>query len=121
VLAELVDLYPTLVDLCRLPVPAALEGRSLRPWIEDPSRPSPPAAYSQFARPWTYRGQPEAMGYAVRTPTHRYVEWRRFGTRDIIARELYTYRGDEQFETDNLADDPAEAGRVRELSALLPR
>lgn len=119
-LAELVDLYPTLVDLCQLPGRAGLAGRSLRPWIEDPSRPSPPAAFSQFARPWTYRGQPEAMGYAVRTPTHRYVEWRRFGTREVLARELYAYRGDQPFETDNLADTLAEATRIRELAALLP-
>jgi iduronate 2-sulfatase len=119
-LVELVDIYPTLVDICRLPVPAGLEGRSLRPWLESPGHPSPAAAFSQFTRPWMYRDQPDYMGYAVRTPTHRYVEWRRFGTREVVARELYAYEGDALFETENLADHPAGASRLRELAALLP-
>lgn len=119
-LVELVDLYPTLVDLCGLPPAAGLEGTSLRPWLDDPARSGRVAAFSQFPRPWTYRAQPQFMGYAVRTATHRYVEWRKFGTSDVVERELYAYRGDAQFETDNLASDPAEAARVRKLSALLP-
>ncbi len=119
-LVELIDVYPTLADLCGLPAASGLEGRSLRAWLDNPAHPGPAVAFSQFARPWQYRGKPEAMGYAVRTPTHRYVEWRRFGTREVIARELYAYRNDELFETENLADRPAEATRLRDLAALLP-
>jgi iduronate 2-sulfatase len=119
-LVELLDVYPTLVDLSRLPAPAGLEGKSLRPWLEAPERAGRAAAFSQFSRPWPYREKPDVMGYAVRTPTHRYVEWRRFGTHEVVARELYAYRGDELFEAENLAGAPSEAGRVRELAALLP-
>ena len=119
-LVELLDVYPTLVDLCGLPAPTGLEGRSLRPWLESPGRAGPAAAFSQFSRPWPYRNQPAAMGYAVRTATHRYIEWRRFGTRDVVARELYALDDDQLFETENLADRPAEAARVGELAALLP-
>lgn len=114
-LVELLDLYPTLADLCGLPAPAGVEGRSLRPWLEEP-----PAAFSQFPRPWFYSAHPEFMGYAVRTPTHRYVEWRRFGTLQVEARELYAYDGDELFETENPAGRPEKAARVRQLAALLP-
>jgi iduronate 2-sulfatase len=119
-LVELVDVYPTLVDLCRLPAPTKLEGRTLRPWLEAPTHPSPAAAFSQFARPWIYRGRPDVMGYAVRTPTHRYVEWRRFGTREVVARELYAFQPDTWFETENVAEDPAQAAQLRQVSALLP-
>lgn len=120
-LVELLDLYPTLVELCGLPVSAGTEGRSLRPWLDEPAHASPPAAFSQFPRPWTYRDHPDVMGYAVRTATHRYIEWRKFGTSEIVARELYAYRSDaDLYESLNLADDPTQAARVRAMSALLP-
>jgi iduronate 2-sulfatase len=119
-LVELLDLYPTLVDLCGLPAAPGVEGRSLRPWLEEPARAGPSAAFSQFARPFPYREGADAMGYAVRTDTHRYIEWRRFGTREVVARELYALTGEALYETENLAELPGEAARVRELSALLP-
>ncbi|MES2692406.1 MAG: hypothetical protein V4773_02960, partial [Verrucomicrobiota bacterium] len=79
-------------------------------------------AISQFPRPWVSgrNFKPEHMGYAVRTATHRYVEWRRVPDGTVTARELYTYKGDDIFETENLAAQPAEATRLRELAALLP-
>lgn len=119
-LAELLDLYPTLADLCNLPAAVGTEGRSLRPWLDEPARASRPAVFSQFPRPWTYRDRPEIMGYAVRTPTHRYVEWRRFGTREVVARELYALDSAHLIETENLADRPAQSNLIRELANLLP-
>ena len=119
-MVELVDVYPTLVELCGLPTPDGLEGRSFARTIGDASAGGRAAAISQFPRPWIYREQPEVMGYTVRTATHRYVEWRRFGTTDVIARELYAYGEGELFETVNLAEEPRHAPLVRQLAALLP-
>jgi iduronate 2-sulfatase len=45
-MVETVDLFPTLVDLCGLPAPADLDGRSLRPQLNDPSAPAAKPAHS---------------------------------------------------------------------------
>lgn len=119
---ELLDLYPTLAELCGLPVPEGLGGRSLRPNLADPAAPGSAGALSQFPRPWgAGNGKFLHMGYAVRTPTHRYVEWRRLGTSDVVARELYSYSGDDRFEQVNLAADPRHRGTCDEHAALLAR
>jgi iduronate 2-sulfatase len=121
-LVELLDIYPTLLELCGLPARAKLEGRSFAANLGHPDRPGRAGALSQFPRPWASgrNFRPEFMGYTVRTATHRYVEWRRLADATVTARELYAYRGEELFETENLADDLAHAPRLRELAALLP-
>jgi iduronate 2-sulfatase len=119
-LVELLDVFPTIADLCGVGQPAGLEGRSLKPWLEEPAKTGRVAVFSQFPRPWVYRDQPAYMGYAVRTATHRYVEWRRFGTAEVVERELYAYGPGELFETGNLATDRSQAERMRTMSALLP-
>src|SRR6185503_10923732 len=92
-LAELLDLFPTLVDLCGLPKPGRLEGTSLVPVLRDPTKQVKPAAFTQHPRPAYYDrepgGQPAAMGVSVRTPRVRYTEWRDSKTGKTIARELY--------------------------------
>ncbi len=121
-LVELIDVYPTIAGLCGIPVPSAVEGRSLAPILSNPALPGRVGALSQFGRPWS-AGRPEFvhMGYAVRTSTHRYVEWRRTDTGRVDNRELYAYEGDELFEQSNLASDPRHSELIRELAAMLPQ
>ncbi len=45
-LVETIDIFPTLVDLCGLPRPAELDGRSLRPQLADPAAPTTKPALS---------------------------------------------------------------------------
>jgi iduronate 2-sulfatase len=97
-LVELTDLYPTLADLCALPVPAHCEGRSLRPWLTEPDRPGPRAAYTQ------YPSGAERMGYSVRDDRWRYTEWRERSTGAVVARELYDHASS-PVATVNLAQD----------------
>ena len=99
-LAELLDLFPTLCDLANIETPDFVDGTSLAPILRDPRATVNAAAYSQYYR--KHEGQ-EYMGYAMRTPTHRFVEWRDFETGALTARELYDHRKDHT-ESVNLID-----------------
>lgn len=120
--AELLDMFPTLVDLCGLPTPKGLEGLSLVPVLRDPSKSVQPAAFTQHPRPAYYdrtpSARPTAMGVSIRTPQVRYTEWRDWTTGKTIAKELYA-DADEPAETRNQVDDPAFAAARREAEGLL--
>ena len=119
-LVELLDLYPTLADLCGLSAPDNLEGKSLKPVLEDSSAKVKPAAFTQHPRP-AYppgRNNPDVMGYSMRTDRFRYTEWRKYQGGQIVAKELYDHQGDPQ-ENNNLAEDPAMTETVRKLAARL--
>jgi arylsulfatase A-like enzyme len=114
-LVELVDVYPTLLELCGLPGVEGLEGTSFRPLLDDPDRPWKKAAFSQYPR--TIPGVGRAMGYSVRTDRYRLVEWSVPG-KDFREYELYDHEADPA-ESVNLAGRPEHADRVRELAAVL--
>lgn len=107
----LIDLYPTLAELCGVDAPDGLQGQSLVPMLKDPETPGRGWALSQVRRGG---GQGGFFGYSIRTPRWRYTEWDG-GDR---GRELYDHDADPR-ELTNLADDPGHAGTVAELSALL--
>ncbi len=110
-LTEFVDIYPTLCELAGLPLPAHLEGVSFAPLLEDPTRPWKTAAFSQYPRG-------ELMGYSLRTPRHRYTEWRNRKTGEIDAVEIYDHERDPQ-ENINLAAEEGHAALREELAALM--
>ena len=113
-LVELVDLYPTLVDLAGLPKPAhELEGTSFKPLLEDPGKDWKSAAFSEW-RSW--RG---FHGNTIRVKRYRYTEWTpRQGKEGETLRELYDLEED-PFEYDNLAASPEHESLVAKLSQRL--
>ncbi|GDY20934.1 iduronate-2-sulfatase [Verrucomicrobiota bacterium] len=121
-LAELLDLFPTLVELCGLPTPAGLEGASLVPVLRDPAKSVKPAAYTQHPRPAYYDRepdkQPKTMGVSVRLAGGRYTEWRDWKTGETIARELYD-DSQQPAELHNRAHDPAHAAFRQQAERLL--
>jgi iduronate 2-sulfatase len=126
-LAELIDLYPTLIQLCGLPQPSGLDGTSLVPVLNNPALPLKTAAFSQHPRPAYYdrtpSGLPEAMGVSVRTPQLRYTEWRDWSTGELIGAELYEHPADEAEMVnvvDRLGDSEAAQDAKRKLHALFP-
>jgi len=110
-LCEFVDIYPTLCELCGLPVPEGLEGLSLVPVMEKPDRPWKKAAFSQYPR----RGK--VMGYSMRTERYRYTEWLDADGK-AVAVELYDYRKDPKGNV-NIANLPENKELVSRLSKML--
>ena len=86
---ELLDIFPTLCDLTGIDTPDFVQGESLLPLLKNPTAKPDRVAHSQYYR--NLDGG-EYMGYAMRTRTHRFVEWREFGTGRVTARELYDHR-----------------------------
>ncbi|MFG0334385.1 MAG: sulfatase, partial [Maioricimonas sp. JB049] len=119
-LVELVDLYPSLAELCDLDVPEDLEGTSFVPLLEDPTRAWKKAAFTQHPRPAYYKGEPEATGYSMRTDRYRYTEWRNGEDGAVLARELYDHQSDPG-ETTNLAARPEFRETVNALQDQLQR
>jgi uncharacterized sulfatase len=134
-IAELVDVYPTLAELCGLTPPPGLPGKSLVPQLNDPSQPGKGFALTQVRRGGGGGGKKakaekaktetaqkaekkkvegQFPGYSLRTDRWRYTEWDG-GSRGA---ELYDHQNDPQ-EYTNLAKDPKHAETVKQLSAKL--
>jgi len=111
----LIDVYPTLSQLCGVPAPENLQGQSLVPMLSDASVTGRGWTLSQVTRNGKGGARGETFfGYSLRTPDWRYTEW----DEGREGRELYDHRRDPR-ELTNLAADPAHAQTVQELSAQL--
>jgi iduronate 2-sulfatase len=119
-IVELLDLYPTLVDICGLPAKAGLEGVTLRPVLENPRATVKTAAFTQHPRPAHTAVPGEAMGYSIRDDRYRYTEWRDWKTGAVIAAELYDHQSDPD-ETVSVADATAFQPARQMLSERLVR
>ncbi len=106
---ELVDLYPTLADLCGLKAPENLQGASLQPLLKDPAS----ATWKKPAVTQVWHNK-NAWGYSIRTERYRYTEW----LEGKAGRELYDHANDPG-EVHNLADKPDHQATVAKLSAAL--
>ncbi|MEX0669169.1 MAG: sulfatase [Pirellulales bacterium] len=114
-LVELVDLYPTLAELCGMEAPGHLAGTSLVPLLDDPSRGGKEAALTRtVSRLKPREGDRRVDGFSIRTPRYRYTEWGdgRYGV------ELYDYERDPE-ESTNLAGRAEHAETVKRLKLLL--
>lgn len=101
-LVELVDIYPTLCDLCQLSNPPELEGISMVPVMEEPELPWKTAAFSQVD---------VDPAHSIRTDRYRYTERKK-------TRELYDYYVDPKG-TMNIADFPENVKLVENFSERL--
>lgn len=106
-MSELVDIYPTLADLCGLPAPSYLDGKSLRPALDNPSQAVNDAAFTQVRHGnW--------HGYSIRTARWRYTLW----DDGNKGEQLYDMQADPG-ETTNLAGQSRQADTIAQLRQRL--
>jgi iduronate 2-sulfatase len=105
-LVELVDLYPTLAELCDLKFPDLVQGESFVQQLCDPEAAGKPYAYTVVSRG-------PVMGRSIRTERWRYAEWG-----DAEHAELYDLESDPS-EYTNLISHEAHQERRAALRALL--
>jgi arylsulfatase A-like enzyme len=101
---NLIDIYPTLIDLCGLTAKPELAGQSLVPLLENPKR--------KWDRPaLTTHGRDN---HSLRSERWRYIQYSD-GTE-----ELYDHNNDEM-EWTNLASDPKYADVKKDFAKWLPK
>ncbi len=101
--AELLDLYPSLLDLCNLPSNKNLEGHSLIPQLKDVST----------SREWPAITTHGPGNHGIRSRDWRYIRYA------DGSEELYDMKNDPH-EFTNLVKDPAYEEQKKELAAWLP-
>lgn len=115
---EMLDLYPTVVDLCQAKSPKHVKGVSLVPVLRDVKHKGKESALTVS---WSRAGSQhkelrgkKVLGYSIRTQRYRYTEWgdRKYGI------ELYDYQTD-PMEYTNLANDPNHAETLRHMQSLM--
>jgi arylsulfatase A-like enzyme len=102
--AELLDIYPTLIELCGLPARKCLEGHSLVPQLKDPKAP----------RPWPAITTHNQGNDSVRTEHWRFIRYA------DGSEELYDHRNDPNEWTNVIADAKFAATREA-LARWLPK
>jgi len=117
-IVELLDIYPTLADICRIQPASELSGNSLLPLTDDSvSKQCSNLAFNQFSRPYSAfskKGSFEYMGYSVRTDKYRYVGWFIKGSNIPEIEELY-YFDQCNVETQNIIGDAKVANIEKKL------
>ncbi len=102
-LVSLIDLYPTLIELCGLPARDGLDGQSIVPLLKNPDRHWKRPVLMTFGR----------GNHAVRTERWRYIQYHDGG------QELYDHQSDPH-EWKNLAVSTEHANIISELQKSIP-
>jgi len=95
-MVESVDIFPTLAELLSVQAPSNLDGKSMKPLLENPGGPWKSAAFSQYPR-WA-----SFMGNTVRTKNYRYTEYIDESNGEVNSSELYRHDNNTPLELDSI-------------------
>jgi arylsulfatase A-like enzyme len=106
-----IDIFPTVLDVLEIPSPLQVQGNSLLPLVENPSKKWRNEAYSERLSGWNSN----EYGIAVRTKHYKYIYTTRFDTHDFASfqkcdekKELYDITANPH-ETKNIVKKEKEA------------
>lgn len=120
-IVELVDLFPTVMQLCGLPLPEgkrAVSGVSLLPVLMDPEARVRSTAISQTTRPLGAGVEFSILGTSLRTDSFRYTQWTGRSDGKILAEELYDLSED-PLQVENLVLEPGMNRTLKEMREKL--
>ncbi|MGE4489951.1 MAG: sulfatase [Kiritimatiellales bacterium] len=105
-LVEYVDIYPTLCELCGIPIPGTCDGTSFAALLRNPDLPGKPAIFSRYEK-----------GDTVTTERFQYTEYR--STKgSLIGRMLYDHKKDPS-ENVNVVDNPEYKSVIDRMAQML--
>jgi iduronate 2-sulfatase len=113
---ELLDIYPTLVELCGLPQPKRYDGKSFASLLENTNAEGFDAAFNQYQSFQIDPSIKDLMAYAIHTKDYNYIEWQDLkNNRKVVERELYQVTKG-RVEQENIASHPDQRNIIKELS-----
>ena len=127
-LSEHIDIFPTICDLAGLAIPSQLQGKSLKPIMQNNSASVKDFSISQYPRKLSKDDVKKAgyssvnmMGYSLRTGKYRFTIWMNnftskdaFSSEKVFAKELYDYSKD-PLEKVNVYNDKNYANTAKEM------
>jgi len=127
-ITEHVDIFPTICDLVKVPIPAHLQGKTLKPILQNKQTQIQKFAISQYPRKLSKEEMDKGkftnnkiMGYSLRTNSYRLTIWMNdfttdqvFEVKKVFATELYDYTKD-PLEKHNVFEDKKYTNIAQEM------
>ncbi len=111
---ELLDLFPTLVDMAGFKNNGEMDGRSILPLMLNPSNNGYTEAYSMYQSFQKDDYIKDLKAFAIHNENYTYIEWWNTKNKTKVNHELYDIS--EGLEKINIADDPIFLSILEELS-----
>ncbi|MDX1283370.1 MAG: sulfatase [Draconibacterium sp.] len=108
-ITEFIDIYPSLCELCEVPLPGHLDGTSFVPALKNPKKSVKDYAYIRYHK-----------GESIVSENFNYTEWYNYKIGKVDARMLYNLEKDPK-ENVNVSEEKAYKKTVSKMSSLLAK